>query len=234
MKTSEIVTLNELCSQGVELFRGCMGYHSCGKQLLFTNGMPDFYTGKRTAGRSKGLEAQHRTREPFHGAMILGELSERVTPAAGLQNRACRFPSTRLLKRGGFCQKYPPTATDPDDPRVADRDSDGGPPPDCGRSCHRGAACGAAPPETPRVRRRGHSIHTVRVGRAARGLPGGEYRDRGPVVWPHSASRQGRGSPFLSPGSGPRWALPRDGSAPSPLWSQSASPFPHRAASTRA
>ena len=33
--------------------------------------MHDFHTRYRTPGRPKGLEAQHRTREPFHCPMVL-------------------------------------------------------------------------------------------------------------------------------------------------------------------
>jgi hypothetical protein len=42
--------------------------------------------------------------------MILVKLSEGIAPSAGLQNRACHFHSTRLLRRVGLCHKYPPSA----------------------------------------------------------------------------------------------------------------------------
>ena len=33
--------------------------------------MHDFYAGNRTPSGPKGFEAEHGTRQPFHGAMIL-------------------------------------------------------------------------------------------------------------------------------------------------------------------
>jgi hypothetical protein len=42
-----------------------------GPQLPFANRMHDFNPRNRTAGRPKGLEAEHRMREPFHRAMVL-------------------------------------------------------------------------------------------------------------------------------------------------------------------
>jgi hypothetical protein len=35
------------------------------------NGVHDFNAGNRTPGGPKGFEAEHRPREPFHGAMVL-------------------------------------------------------------------------------------------------------------------------------------------------------------------
>ena len=121
--------------------------------------------------------------------MILVKLSEGIAPSAGLQNRACQFPNTQLLKRVGFCHKYHPNAIDPDGPRVAGRDSDGGPPPGCARRYRFAADYDDGPPETPLVRRRGRNIHTAPVGYAVRGLPGVEYQGSSPVVWPNRASR---------------------------------------------
>ena len=44
---------------------------SGGPQLPFPNRMHDFYAGDRTPRRPEGLEAEHGTRQPFHGAMVL-------------------------------------------------------------------------------------------------------------------------------------------------------------------
>ena len=44
---------------------------SRGHQLPLANGMPDFYTGDRTARRPKGFEAEHGTCQPFHCPMVL-------------------------------------------------------------------------------------------------------------------------------------------------------------------
>ena len=33
--------------------------------------MHDFYAGDRTPCRPEGLEAEHGTRQPFHGSMVL-------------------------------------------------------------------------------------------------------------------------------------------------------------------
>ena len=71
MGASEIFTFCYLRSQGIELLRRRLGYHSCGEQLPFTNCMHDFYTSNLTPGRPKGLEAERRTRQPFHRSMIL-------------------------------------------------------------------------------------------------------------------------------------------------------------------
>src|SRR2546427_4186953 len=78
-----------------------------------------------------GLEPLHAPLPLVSGLVGVVKLSEGIAPSAGLQNRACQFPSTRLLKRVGFCHKYHPNVTDLDGPRVAGRDSDGGPPPEC-------------------------------------------------------------------------------------------------------
>src|SRR5262249_7753812 len=84
----------------------------------------------RVAGRLKSL---HLPLPPSSRLVRVVKLSEGIAPSAGLQNRACQFPSTRLLKRVGFCHKYHPNVIDRDGPRVAGRDSDGGPPPECAR-----------------------------------------------------------------------------------------------------
>src|SRR5262245_701416 len=67
------------------------------------------------------------------------ELSEGIAPPAGLQNRACHFSGTRLLKSVGFCHKYLSGEIALCGLRVSGRDSDGGPPPDCDR-CDPGVA----------------------------------------------------------------------------------------------
>ena len=144
---------------------------------------------EKTLGVTRGLQSLHTPLALTGRLMGVVKLSEGIAPSAGLQNRACQFPSTRLLKRVGFCPKYHPNVIDRDGPRVAGRDNDGGPPPDCERRYRRVVDCDDAPQETPLVRRRDHNVHTVPVGRAAGGLPGGEYQDRHPVAWPNSASR---------------------------------------------
>ena len=145
--------------------------------------------GKKLLALTTTLKALHASLALARGLVGVVKLSEGIAPSAGLQNRACQFPSTRLLKRVGFCHKYHPNVTDLDGPRVAGRDSDGGPPPECERRYRLAAECDDAPRETPLVRRRGRNIHTAPVGCAARGLPGVEYRGSYPVVWPNSASR---------------------------------------------
>jgi hypothetical protein len=143
---------------------------------------------KKTLRLTRGLEPLHALLALTGGLVRVVKLSEGIAPSAGLQNRACQFPGTRLLKRVGFYHKYHPNMTDRDGPRVSGRNSDGGPPPDC-EWRYRLADRDDAPRETSLVRRRGHNIHTARVGCAARRLLGGEYRDSYPVAWPNSASR---------------------------------------------
>ena len=92
------------------------------------------------------------------------ELSEGIAPSAGLQNRACQSPGTRLLKRDGSCHKYAPDTIDRDGHHVSGRDSDGGPPPDCAWSYPRVADYGDALPEPPLAGRRGYNTHSVHVG----------------------------------------------------------------------
>ena len=71
MRASATITFCCLCSQRVELLRGSLGvgFGSC--QLSLVNGMHDFYAGDGTPRRPKGFETQHRTREPFHGSVVL-------------------------------------------------------------------------------------------------------------------------------------------------------------------
>src|SRR5262245_31949383 len=145
--------------------------------------------GKKTLRLPRGFELLHLPLTPSGGLVRVVKLSEGIAPSAGLQNRACQFPSTRLLKRVGFCPKYHPNVIDRDGPRVAGRDSDGGPPPECARRYRFAADCDDGPQETPLVRRRGRNIHTAPVGYAVRGLPGVEYQGSYPVVWPNRASR---------------------------------------------
>src|SRR5262245_29805273 len=138
---------------------------------------------------ARGFEPLHPLLPVPCGLVGVVKLSEGIAPSAGLQNRACQFPSTRLLKRVGFCHKYHPNVIDRDGPRVAGRDSDGGPPPEGARRYRFAAECDDGPQETPLVRRRGRNIHTAPVGYAVRGLPGVEYQGSYPVVWPNRASR---------------------------------------------
>ena len=44
---------------------------SWGHQLPLANGVHDFYTGDRTPRCPEGLEAEHGTRQPFHGSLVL-------------------------------------------------------------------------------------------------------------------------------------------------------------------
>src|SRR6185295_18228389 len=71
MRTSEIITLCYLRSQGIELLCRSSGYGCGGFQLSLANGMPHFNTGNRAAGRPKGLESQHRAYLSFHRTVIL-------------------------------------------------------------------------------------------------------------------------------------------------------------------
>src|SRR3954469_14858635 len=71
MRPSGIITFCYLRSQSVELLCRSSGYDCGGFQLSLANGVQDFNAGNRTAGRPKGLEAKHRTREPFHCTMVL-------------------------------------------------------------------------------------------------------------------------------------------------------------------
>ena len=71
METSEVITLCDLCSQGIELRRRRLWCVLRGKHLSLANRMHDFYAGNRTPRRPERLEAEHGTRQPFHGAMVL-------------------------------------------------------------------------------------------------------------------------------------------------------------------
>jgi len=84
-------------------------------------------------GGARGLAALPVAVVLPRGLVGIVKLSEGLAPSAGLHNRACQFPSTRLLKRVGFCHKDHSKVTDRDGLRVAGRDSDGGPPPECAR-----------------------------------------------------------------------------------------------------
>jgi hypothetical protein len=57
MEASEVITLCDLCSQGVELFRGRLSRVSRNPQLSLANGMHDFHARDRTTGRPKRLKA---------------------------------------------------------------------------------------------------------------------------------------------------------------------------------
>src|SRR5262249_43798160 len=71
MKTSIIFTFSDLCSQGIELLGGRWARVPYSRQLPFTYGVHSFYAGDRTPRRPQGFEAQHGTRESFHGAIVL-------------------------------------------------------------------------------------------------------------------------------------------------------------------
>ncbi len=70
-KTSDSLTVRDLCSQSVKLFRWRMGCRPGAWQLAFANRVHNFHPSDRTARRPKGLEALHRGSEPFHCPMIL-------------------------------------------------------------------------------------------------------------------------------------------------------------------
>ena len=71
MGTNDIITIGGLCAQGIKLLRRRSRFVPCSCQLLFANRMHDLNAGNRTPGGPKGFEAEHWTREPFHGAMVL-------------------------------------------------------------------------------------------------------------------------------------------------------------------
>ena len=71
MEASEIITLYYLRSQSIKLLRWRLTRVLWSRQLPFAKGMHDFNPRNRTARRPKGLAAQHRVSEPFHGSMIL-------------------------------------------------------------------------------------------------------------------------------------------------------------------
>ena len=71
MRTSEIITLCDLCSQGIELLCGCLWQVSRSYHLALANRVHDFYPGDRAARRPKGLKIQHWTRGSFHCAVVL-------------------------------------------------------------------------------------------------------------------------------------------------------------------
>ena len=71
MKTSEIITLYDLCSQGVELFRGRLSRVSRSLPLSLANGGHDFPARDRTTRRPHRLQAQPRMSEPSHCALLL-------------------------------------------------------------------------------------------------------------------------------------------------------------------
>jgi hypothetical protein len=57
LQTSEIITIGDLCSQGIELLCGRLWPVPSGRQLPFTNRVHDFNTGDGTAGRPKRFES---------------------------------------------------------------------------------------------------------------------------------------------------------------------------------
>jgi len=71
METNEIVTVGDLCGQGIKLLRRRSRSVPSSCQLPFANRVHDFNAGNRTPGGTKGFEAEHGTREPFYGPMVL-------------------------------------------------------------------------------------------------------------------------------------------------------------------
>ncbi len=71
METSGIITLCDLRSQGIELFRRRLGCIPHAYQLAFANRRHDFHTGDRTPRCPKRFKAEHGTRQPFPCSMIL-------------------------------------------------------------------------------------------------------------------------------------------------------------------
>jgi hypothetical protein len=66
-----IITFCYLCSQGIALLRRGWGHSTCGYQLSFTDRVHNFSAGDRTARRPQRLKPKHKTRESFHGAVVL-------------------------------------------------------------------------------------------------------------------------------------------------------------------
>ena len=71
MKTSEIITISDLCSQGIALLCGCVLHVSGSYHLSLANRVHDFYARNRTARRPKRLKPKHRARESFHCAVAV-------------------------------------------------------------------------------------------------------------------------------------------------------------------
>ena len=71
MGTNEIVTFGDLYGQGIKLRRRRSRSVPSSCQLPLANRVHDFNAGNRTPGGPKGFEAEHGTREPFHGSMVL-------------------------------------------------------------------------------------------------------------------------------------------------------------------
>ncbi len=71
METSVVFTFSDLCGQSIALLRRRLRCIPSAYQLAFANRMPHPYAGDRTAGRPKGLETQHGTRQPFPCPMVL-------------------------------------------------------------------------------------------------------------------------------------------------------------------
>src|SRR5918999_1208848 len=71
MRTNEFITLCYLRGQSIKLLCWCFARVLWSRQLPFAKGMHDFNPRDRTARCPEGLEAEHGTRQPFHGSMIL-------------------------------------------------------------------------------------------------------------------------------------------------------------------
>ena len=99
MKTSEIITLYDLCSQGVELFCGRWSRVSRRPQLSLANRMHDFNPRNRTARRPKRFEAEHGMREAFDRSMVL---LHKVVKIFGVANDDGRLMDlVVVVNRGG-------------------------------------------------------------------------------------------------------------------------------------
>jgi hypothetical protein len=90
-------------------------------------------------GKGVGTSPVFRALREFPGddrwAQRPVELSEGITPPAGLQNRACHVSGTRLLDRSDSCHEHLVYWSVHVVPRVSGHDSDGERPLNCYRRC---------------------------------------------------------------------------------------------------
>src|SRR5262249_38286943 len=70
-KMSKIVTLCDLCSQGIELLRRRVGRMLRRRQLSLANRMHHFHARDRTPRRPERFDPQHRSHHSLHRSMIL-------------------------------------------------------------------------------------------------------------------------------------------------------------------
>ena len=100
METSRFITLCDLCSQGVKLLCRRAWLILRAHQLSLANGVHDFHTSDRTAGRPQRFKAQHGIREAFHRTMVL--LHDIVEIRGVADNDTCLVsPVVALDRRGG-------------------------------------------------------------------------------------------------------------------------------------